>query len=72
MPETAGIEGRTPTAPCRCGKPDPGIVLEDKDGKIIEMLCARCRGAIRPQEELGDDWMQYAQLFPIFSNWGMP
>jgi hypothetical protein len=74
MPQ-APIAGRTPTAPCRCDKPEPGIVLEDKDGKVLETLCARCRGAIRPKEELGDDWAQYTPLFPIFpswSSWGMP
>jgi hypothetical protein len=50
------IGERTPTAPCRCNKPVPGVVLEDKDGKILETLCAQCCGAIRLKEELGDDW----------------
>ena len=55
------IEERALTAPCRCDKPVPGIVLEDKDGKIIETLCARCRGAIQPKEELGPitDFVEY-------------
>ena len=63
---------RVPTAPCRRDKPVPGIALEDGDGKVLETLCARCRGAIMPKEELGDDWAQYTSLFPIFPNRGMP
>jgi hypothetical protein len=66
----SGILNRVPTAPCLCDKPDPGIVLEDRDGKVLETLCARCRGATLPKEELGDDWAQYTSLFPIFLNWG--
>jgi hypothetical protein len=73
MPTNANeVINRTPTAPCRCDKPEPGTVLEDKDRKVLETLCARCRGVIRPREELEDDWAQYTSLFPIFPNLGMP
>jgi hypothetical protein len=67
------IGERTPTAPCRCNKPVPGAVLEDKDGKILETLCAQCRGAIRLKEEPGDTWAQYMP-FPLWGTtyWVMP
>jgi hypothetical protein len=44
------ITGRRPTAPCRCDKPEPGVRLEDRDGKAIETLCAKCHGAIYSEE----------------------
>jgi hypothetical protein len=51
MSQTAEIGGRTPTARCRCTNPKPGIVLENQSGELIEILCVKCRGAIRQQEE---------------------
>jgi hypothetical protein len=58
---------RTPTAPCRCDKPEPGMVLEDKDGKVLETLCARCHGVIRLQDESAHEtqaqhWSSWCQI----------
>jgi hypothetical protein len=48
---TNEVVNRTPTARCRCTNPEPGTVLEDQSGELIEILCVKCRGSIRQQEE---------------------
>jgi hypothetical protein len=60
MPETAGIGWRTPTAPCRCANPEPGTVLEDQSGELIEILCAKCRGSIGPDAPLA--WLKTLKI----------